>query len=66
MIIGDDYLEDLDQKIAEVKNKIDDVKKRWPFHSPKVALFEELENLELELEALKKQKESQSSSDDEG
>lgn len=63
---GDDYLDHLDQKIAEIKSKIDDVKKRWPFHSPKVALFEELENLELELEALKKQKESQNFSNQEG
>ena len=49
-------MDDIDHKIAEVKRKIEDVKKRWPFHSPKVALFQELENLELELEELKKQK----------
>jgi len=42
--------------MAEVKKKIDDVKKRWPFHSAKPALYEELESLELELEKLKKQK----------
>jgi len=45
--------EDLDARIAEVKRKIDDVKKRWPFHSPKPALFQELEDLEVELERLK-------------
>ncbi len=49
-------MEHLDEKIAEVKKKIDDVKKRWPFHSAKPALYEELESLELELEELKKQK----------
>ncbi len=49
-------MEQLDEKIAEVEKKIDDVKKRWPFHSAKPALYEELENLELELEELKKQK----------
>lgn len=47
---------DIDAKIAEAKRKIDDVKKRWPFHSPKPALFQELEELELELERLKELK----------
>ncbi len=45
-------MEDIDKKIVDVKRKIDDVKKRWPFHSPKPALFQELEELELELERL--------------
>ncbi len=46
----------LDQKIADVQEKIADVKKRWPFHSVKPAQVQELENLELELEELQKQK----------
>ncbi len=46
-------MEDIDARIADVKRKIDDVRKRWPFHSPKPALFQELEDLELELERLK-------------
>ncbi len=50
-----------DHKIAGVKKKIDDVKKRWPFHSARPALYEELETLELELEELKKQKRKNSS-----
>jgi len=54
-------LDPMDQRIAEVKKKIDDVKKRWPFHSAKPALYEELETLELELEELKKQKRKNSS-----
>lgn len=54
-------MDPMDQRIAEVKKKIDDVKKRWPFHSAKPALYEELETLELELEELKKQKRKNSS-----
>jgi hypothetical protein len=43
-----------DERIAEVKKKIEDVKKRWPFHSPKPSMFKELEDLELELAELQK------------
>jgi len=46
----------LDEKIAEVKEKIEEVKRRWPFHSVKPSQVQELENLELELEELQKQK----------
>lgn len=49
----------IDLEIDAVKKKIEDVRKRWPFHSPKPALFQELENLELELDRLKKMKEKQ-------
>jgi hypothetical protein len=49
-------LENIDHKIAEVKRKIADVKKRWPFHSPKPSMFQELETLEMELEDLKRKK----------
>lgn len=49
-------MNDLDQQITAVKEKIEDVKKRWPFHSPKPSMFKELEDLELELAELQKQK----------
>lgn len=49
----------VDERIAEVRRKIEDVKKRWPFHSVKAAQVQELENLELELEELLEQKKSQ-------
>jgi hypothetical protein len=45
-----------EERIAEVKEKIEDVKKRWPFHSPKPSMFKELEDLELELAELQKNK----------
>ena len=54
-------MDNLDQKICEVKNKIEDVKKRWPFHSAKPAMFRELEDLEIELETLKQKKKKQDS-----
>ncbi len=46
----------LDLKIADLEEKIDDVLKRWPFHSVKPAQIQELEALELKLEELQKQK----------
>ncbi len=49
-------MESLDERIAVVKSKIEDVKKRWPFHSVKPAQVQELEELESELEELQKQK----------
>lgn len=52
-------MDDLDQRISEVIGKIEEVKSRWPFHSPKVSMVQELENLELELEELKKAKKTQ-------
>jgi hypothetical protein len=52
-------MDDLDQRITEVIGKIEEVKSRWPFHSPKVSMVQELENLELELEELKKAKKTQ-------
>ena len=42
------------ERIAAVKKKIEDVKKRWPFQSPKPSMFKELEDLELELAELQK------------
>ena len=46
----------LDDKITELEEKITEVKKRWPFHSVKPAQVQELEDLEIELEELQKQK----------
>ena len=45
----------MSKRIAEVEKKIEDVKKRWPPHSVKPALIQELENLESELEELYRQ-----------
>lgn len=45
----------LDEKIKEIKRKIEDVRKRWPAHSAKPSMFRELEDLEMELEELEKQ-----------
>ncbi|MDY6826897.1 MAG: histidine kinase [Bacillota bacterium] len=55
-------MDNLDQKIAELIRKIDDVKKRWPMHSAKPSMLRELEDLELELENLEGQKRKQDSS----
>ena len=49
-------MQNIDERITEVRRKIEDVKKRWPFHSPKPSMFKELEDLEIELEELQKQK----------
>lgn len=49
-------MDSLDEQIRRVEDKIADVKKRWPFHSAKSALFQELEDLEEELAALKKRR----------
>ncbi|NTW05257.1 MAG: hypothetical protein HGA27_03950 [Peptococcaceae bacterium] len=51
-------MDNLDQHISEVKNKIDDVKKRWPFHSVQPSLVQELEELESLLEELQAKKKS--------
>ncbi len=47
-------MENLEERIAEIERKIEDVKKRWPFHSVKPAQVQELEDLEAELEELRK------------
>jgi len=49
-------MQNTDERITEVKRKIEDVKKRWPYHSPKPSMFKELEDLEIELDELLKQK----------
>ncbi|MGM0652915.1 MAG: histidine kinase [Bacillota bacterium] len=53
-------MNNLDQKIEEVESKIKDIKARWPFHSPKVSMVQELEDLEIELKELKEKKKDQS------
>ena len=47
-------MSDVDKEIMIIREKIKDVKKRWPFHSAKTSLYQELEDLESELEELKK------------
>ncbi len=54
-------MQKIDERITEVRSKIEDVKKRWPFHSPKPSMFKELEDLEIELEELQKQKKKNNS-----
>ncbi len=39
------------EQIKELEEKINDLKKRWPAHSVSPALFQELEDLEEELES---------------
>jgi hypothetical protein len=53
-------MDPLDKRINDVRNKIEEVKKRWPFHSPKPSMFKELEDLEIELDELQKLKKNDS------
>ena len=39
------------KRVAEIEEKLADLKGRWPFHSPSPSLWQELEALEEELEA---------------
>lgn len=48
-------MEQLEKKIEELKNKISETKKRFPYHSVQPYLVQELEALEEELEELLKQ-----------
>lgn len=43
------------ESIKKVEKKMEDVKKRWPAHSVKPEMVQELENLEEELEKLKEE-----------
>ncbi len=54
-------MQTIDERITEVRRKIEAVKKRWPFHSPKPSMFKELEDLEIELAELQKQKKKKDS-----
>lgn len=44
---------DKQQRIAWLQREIEDLKRRFPAHSLKPAMFDQLEELEEELEALK-------------
>jgi hypothetical protein len=41
-------------KVKEIEAKIDDLKARWPAHSVPISMWQELEELEDELEKAKK------------
>ena len=41
----------LKDRIQSLKNQINELKRRWPAHSVPPAMFQELEDLEEELEA---------------
>ncbi len=43
-----------DDKVREIKPKIADLKARWPAHSVPISMWQELEELEDELEKAKK------------
>ena len=44
-----------DDKIREIEEKIADLKARWPAHSVKPSMWMQLEELEDELEAARKE-----------
>jgi len=48
---------DINKREEELKQKIEEVKRRFPFHSVQPYLVQELEELEEELSELRKQKE---------
>ncbi len=41
-----------EDRAAEIRGQIADLKKRWPAHSAPIRLWEELEELENQLEAV--------------
>jgi len=47
-----------DDKVKEIEAKIDDLKARWPAHSVPISMWQELEELEDELEKAKEAKRS--------
>ena len=49
-----------EEKIKEIEEKIADLKARWPAHSVPPSMWQQLEDLEDELEAAKAEKEDQS------
>ena len=49
-----------DEKIKEIEEKIADLKARWPAHSVPPSMWQQLEALEDELEAVKAEKENKS------
>jgi hypothetical protein len=42
------------EKVKEIENKIADLKARWPAHSVPPSMWQQLEELEAELEEAKK------------
>lgn len=49
---------DVTDKLAELKQNLEDLKKRWPAHSVKPHMVEEMERLEEEIEKLTKLQDS--------
>ena len=47
-----------DDRIKEIEEKIADLKGRWPAHTVPPSMWQQLEDLEAELEAAKKDKSS--------
>ncbi|MBU7005410.1 hypothetical protein [Phosphitispora fastidiosa] len=45
---------DDDKKLAELENQLRDLKQRWPAHSVKPQMIEEMERIEDEIENLRK------------
>lgn len=45
----------MQKRIEQLEKKIEDVKKRWPAHSVKPEMVQELEDLEEELKKLKEE-----------
>jgi len=45
---------DLEKELNHLKNDLEDLKKRWPAHSVKTQMIEEMERLEDEIERLEK------------
>jgi len=45
------------EKIKELEEKLDELKTRWPAHSVPVSMWQQLEELEDELEKAKKEPE---------
>lgn len=48
-------MDEREKRIRELEETIADLKKRWPAHSVKPAMIDRLEELEEELEQLRKQ-----------
>jgi hypothetical protein len=45
-----------DKKVKEIEDKIADLKGRWPAHSVKPSMWQELEDLEEELRKAREEK----------
>ncbi len=47
--------EELRKRIEDLEKEVEELKKRWPAHSVKPAMLMQLEELEAELERLRKE-----------